>query len=123
MAVHRVERATEEIRRELAALIRELKDPRITGMLSIVNLQLTNDYSHCTVYISSLEGMEQTEKAVEGLQSASGYLKRELGKRIKIRRLPELHFVADDGIAYSANIGKIINEINAENPKEKQDED
>lgn len=112
MASRKVQRAREDVKRELSLLLRTLKDPRITGMISIVNVDLTNDLSHCTVYISSLEGMEQAQIAVEGLESAAGYLRHQIGKALELRRLPEFHFVADDGIAYSANIGRLLNDLN-----------
>ena len=61
MAQHRVGRASEDIKRELSDIMRTLKDPRLNSMLSIVNVDLTNDYSHCTVFISSLEGVEKAK--------------------------------------------------------------
>ncbi len=123
MASHKVQRATAEIQKELSDLLRTLKDPRLDGaMLSIVNVDLSNDMSHCTVYVSSLEGMEKTKEAVEGLRSAQGFIRREIGNRIRLRRLPEFHFVADDGIEYSANIGKVLDQINRKN-KGDADED
>lgn len=120
MPSHQLQRKTEDVRRELTAVMRTLKDPRINGMISIVNVDLSNDLSHCTVYISSLEGKEQAEKAVEGLTSASGYIKREIGKALDLRRLPEFHFVADDGIEYSAKIHEKLNRLTS-NIKEDDD--
>lgn len=106
------QRASEDIKRELSDIIRELKDPRVSGLLSIVRLDLANDYSQCKVYVSSLEGIESTKSSIEGLKSAGGFIRRELSLRLKIRHTPELKFVADDGIEYSANINKIIKDIN-----------
>lgn len=105
-------RATEDIRRELSDVMRSLKDPRISGLLSIVKLDLSGDYSHCTVYISSMDGMESAQRAVEGLGSAAGLVRREIGARIKLRRTPEFHFVADNGIEHSARLGAKIRELN-----------
>ena len=73
MAGYRIGRLSEDMKRELSAVMRELKDPRIHGMLSIVKLELSNDLSHCKVYISAMEGMETAKEAVEGLKSASGF--------------------------------------------------
>ena len=106
MASFRTARAEEDVRRELTDIMRGLKDPRITGLLSIVKLELAGDYSHCRVYISSLEGLEATRNAVKGLMSASGYVRREIGMRLKLRRSPEFHFLADNGIEISAEINK-----------------
>lgn len=120
MASHSQLRAEENVRRELSAIIPELKDPRITGMISIVDLKLSPDFSHCTVYISSLEGLEHAKEAVEGLESAAGYIRRQVSSRLDLRRIPAFHFIADDGIAYSANIGKIMQDLKKEEQKKNQ---
>lgn len=112
MAGYKVGRLTEDFKRELSVILRELKDPRVHGMLSIVKLELSNDLSHCKVYISAMEGMETAKEAVEGLKSASGFIKRELCARIKVRRCPDLHFVADDSIEHSAQLNKLIEDLN-----------
>ncbi len=112
MAGHRIGRLSEDMKRELSAVMRELKDPRVHGMLSIVKLELSNDLSHCKVYISAMEGMETAREAVKGLQSASGFIKNKICARIRMRRCPELHFVADDSIEHSAQLSKMIEELN-----------
>lgn len=123
MASYKTNRAEEDIKRELTDIMRGLKDPRLDGaMLSIVGIHLTNDYSYCTVYISSLEGIEKTKEAVKGLESASGYIRREIGQRVKIRKLPQFTFVADDGIEYSSNLNKLMHELNHK-PEGETDED
>ncbi len=104
-------RAAEDVRRELSELMRSLKDPRITGLLSIVKLELARDFSHCTVYLSSMDGLAGAKSAVEGLRSAQGFLRRELGARLRLRRTPELHFVPDNGIEYSARLGQKLREL------------
>lgn len=106
MPSFRTARAEEDVRRELTDIFRGLKDPRITGLLSIVKIELAGDYSHCKVYISSLEGLEAAQGAVKGLVSAAGYVRREIGLRLKLRRSPEFHFIADNGIERSAEINK-----------------
>ncbi|MDR2909100.1 MAG: 30S ribosome-binding factor RbfA [Oscillospiraceae bacterium] len=106
MASYKNARAAEDVRRELSDIIRGLKDPRITGMLSIVGLELSGDYSHCKVYISSMEGLPAAREAVRGLVSASGLIRREIGKRLTLRKTPEFHFEADGGIEHSASLGK-----------------
>ena len=108
-------RTTEDIRRELSAIQRELKDPREQGMLlSIVRVEVTNDLSYCTVYVSAMEGMETAENAVKGLKSAAGYVRRELGNRLKLRHVPEMIFKATDSIEYSANISRILHDLENE---------
>ncbi|WRS27133.1 30S ribosome-binding factor RbfA [Oscillospiraceae bacterium MB08-C2-2] len=111
MASHRTQRTTEDIRRELADIMRSIKDPRVTGLLSIVKVDLSGDYSYCKVLISSMEGLEAAKKAVEGLNSAAGYVRREIGLRIRMRRSPEFQFIADNGIEYSASINKMLGDI------------
>lgn len=108
MASYKNARNTQDVKRELSDIMRTLKDPRITGMLSIVKLELSSDYSHCTAHISAMEGLEAAKNAVEGLASAQGFIRREIGARLKLRRIPEFHFVPDDGIAYSASLGEML---------------
>lgn len=111
MPSHRMGRTTEDILRELTAIFRELKDPRVQGLISIVRVEVTNDLSYCTVYISAMQGMAQAKKAVEGLKSASGHIRYELGARLKLRHVPELIFKPTDSIEYGANIAKILNDL------------
>lgn len=114
MASHRMGRTTEDIKRELTAIFRELKDPRVQGLISIVRVEVTSDLSFCTVYISAMEGMERAKQAVTGLKSASGFIRRELGARLQLRHVPELVFKATDSIEYSANISKLLNDLRSE---------
>ena len=115
MPSHRMGRTTEDIRRELTAIFRELKDPRVQqGLISIVRVEVTNDLSHSTVYVSAMQGLEQANTAVAGLKSASGFIRRELGRRLKLRHVPELHFLATNSIEYSANISKILNDLRSD---------
>lgn len=123
MASHKIERVTEDIRRELTAIFRELKDPRVNkAFLSIVRVEVTNDLSYCTVYVSAIEGMDRAKEAVKGLKSASGYIRRELGHRLKLRHVPELIFNATDSIEYSANISRILNSLDIKESEEEPDE-
>lgn len=111
MAVSKIARLTEDVRRELTDIFRSLKDPRITGLISIVKVDLSNDQSHCKVYISSLDGFEAAKGAVIGLSSAAGYIRREINIRLKMRRSPEFKFIADDSIEHSADISKKLLEV------------
>lgn len=113
MPSHRMGRTTEDIRRELTAIFRELKDPRVQGLISIVRVDVSSDLSYCTVYISAMEGIDHAKQAIVGLKSASGYIRRELGQRLRLRHVPEMHFKATDSIEYSANISRILNDLPA----------
>jgi len=111
MASHRMGRTTEDIKRELTAIFRELKDPRVQGLISIVRVDVTSDLSYCTVFVSAMVGMERAQKAVTGLKSASGFIRHELGARLQLRHVPELTFKATDSIEYSANISRMLNDL------------
>lgn len=111
-------RATSDIKRELSDLLRELKDPRVSKLLSIVKVDLSSDLSYATVYVSAIEGYDKTVESVKGLKSAAGYIRRELGLRLKLRKTPELRFVADDSIEHSAHIARIIDSFAEENDNE-----
>lgn len=106
----RKDRVAEQIRRELADLIRtELKDPRV-GMISITDVEVTADYAHAKVFFSTLAGSEHLGDVMTGLQKASGFLRRELGKRISIHMTPQLHFVFDQSLERGADLSKLIQE-------------
>lgn len=119
----RVNRTGEDVKRELTDIIRHLKDPRITSILTIVKTELSNDLSHCKVYVSSLDGLEQAKEAVKGLRSANGYIKHEMNSRLKMRRIPDFHFIADDSTAYGADIARILNGLNIHKDDEIKPED
>jgi ribosome-binding factor A len=110
-------RVAEQIRRELAELIRlEVKDPRV-GFISLTDVEITPDYAHAKVFFTSMQGAEDVESVLTGLRRASGFLRRELGRRVRIHTTPELHFVYDrsveEGTRLSALIDKAIAEDNA----------
>ena len=114
MASFKIGRLSDDIKRELSLLIRELKDPRISKMLSIIRCEVSGDLSHCKVNVSALEGEAATKESIKGLNSASGFLRRELGNRLHLRKCPELHFIPDGSIAYSAKINHILQELDLE---------
>lgn len=123
MASHKISRTTEDIKRELTAILRDVKDPRVQGsFISVIRVELTNDLSYCTVYISALEGMDKAREALKGLKSASGFIRRELGMRLSIRHVPSLIFKATDSIEYSANISKILHDLDIKREDENSDE-
>ena len=104
-------RATSDIQRELCDLLREVKDPRVSKLLSVVKVDLSADLSYATVYVSAIEGYDKTVESVKGLKNAAGFLRRELGLRLKLRKTPELRFVADDSIEHSAHIARILDSL------------
>ena len=84
-----------------------LKDPKI-GFITITDAKVTNDLSYCSVYISSMYGMEKSKEAAKALKNAAGYIRKELGHRLKLRHVPAPLFYATDSIEYSANINKLL---------------
>ena len=114
MAGYRSDRSSEDIRRELTAILRTVKDPRVSGLISIVRVDVAGDMGSAKVYVSSMDGLESAKQAVKGLTSAAGYMRRELGRSLRLRQVPELRFVADDSIEYSAGIAKMLNDLEAE---------
>ena len=106
------DRVAEQVRRDLADLIRtELKDPRV-GMISLTAVELTPDYAHAKVFFATLND-DHLEEIERGLKRAAGFLRRELGRRIHIHTLPELHFVYDNSIERGASMSQLIDQANA----------
>ena len=113
MASYRLGRINEDIQRELSALLRTVKDPRVSEhLLSIVRVETASDLSSCKVYISSLDHGEEKDIR-RGLRSAAGYLRRELSRALNLRHTPELLFILDNSIDEGARIIKLMNELEA----------
>ena len=115
MASNRIGRINEEIQRELSALIPAVKDPRVSGMISVTAVETTPDLRYAKAYISVLD-KENGERVLKGLRSASGWLRRELGSALKLRYTPELVFQLDDSIHKEAHILELLRSV--EGPKE-----
>ena len=114
MAGFKINRITSDIKITLSELLRDVKDPRVSKLLSVVKVDVSGDLSYATVYVSAIEGTEKTVESVKALKGAAGYLRRELGAKMKLRKVPELKFVADDSIKASANISRIIDSFTTE---------
>lgn len=114
MAKGRINKINEEVLRELAKVIRELKDVRIPMLTSVVAVEVTNDLSYAKAYISVFGDEETQKKALEGLKSAQGFVRREIGQRLNLRHTPEFIFVLDHSIEYGSKINQIIGELNKE---------
>lgn len=108
MSFDRTDRISEEVRRELDGIMRnELNDPRIAGTYSIVRCEVTRDLRYCKVRVSVLE--EDLRKGfMQAIKSASGFLRRELGRRVELRYVPELLFELDTNIEYAAHIDELL---------------
>ena len=109
-----------EVQRELSEIIRSgIKDPRIHPMTSVVAVEVTPDLKYCKAYISVLGDEEAAKATVEGLRSASSYVRRELARRVNLRNTPEIKFILDQSIVYGVNMSKLIDEVT----KDLHDED
>ena len=109
-----------EVQRELSEIIRSgIKDPRIHPMTSVVAVEVTPDLKYCKAYISVLGDEEAAKATVEGLRSASSYVRRERARRVNLRNTPEIKFILDQSIEYGVNMSKLIDEVT----KDLHDED
>lgn len=107
----RGERVAEQIRRDLAELLRQVKDPRVAHLLPLVtvtDIELTPDYAHAKVFYTSLAEASRAEDIARGLAKAAGFLRRELGRRLHIHQIPELHFVFDASVERGSHLSQLI---------------
>ena len=107
MPSNRINRINDEIQRELADQLRNLKDPRVSGMVSVTRVDTTNDLRYAKVYVSALDKTQEKD-VLKGLKSASGFLRRELGRALQLRYTPELQFIGDDSIQHGAHILELL---------------
>ena len=109
MANFNIKRLSEDIKREISAAVSGVKDPRVSkNFVTVTHCELTNDMSYCKVHVACLGGEGRTDKAVEGMTAASGYFKKAIASRIRMRKMPELIFLPDNSLEYSAHIEEII---------------
>ncbi len=101
-----------EVQRELSEIIRrEIKDPRIHPMTSVVAVEVTPDLKICKAYISVLGDEEAAQATIQGLKSGEGYIRRELARRVNLRNTPELTFILDQSIEYGVHMTRLIDEV------------
>ena len=107
-------RINSEVLKELSRIIsREIKDPRIAPMTSVVSVEVAPDLKTCKAYISVLGDEEAGKATIEGLRSAASFVRRELAHRVNLRNTPEIKFILDQSIEYGVSMSKKIDEINA----------
>lgn len=116
MGFDRTDRVSEEIKRELVPIIRSLKDPRIPEFTSVISVDVTKDFKYAKVYVSVMGG--DKDDAIKGLNSAKGFVRREIGKKLMIRYTPEFTFVLDTSIEYGAHIAQVLSDIDKKNKGE-----
>jgi len=113
MSYQRARRVAEEIKKEISDIIMtEIKDPRITGLISVTSVRVSDDIRHAKVFVS-IYGCDETEKeeTFATLKNASGYVRREIGNRIRLRYTPEIMFLLDESIEHGINISKLLKEV------------
>ena len=117
MASNRMGRINEEIQRELASLIPTVKDPRVSGMISVTAVDTTPDLKYAKIYISVLDKSD-CQQVLKGLKSAAGYLRRELGHALNLRYTPELVFERDDSIDIGAHVLELLRSVEEKENKD-----
>ena len=119
----RANRVGEQMKKELTEIIgRKLKDPRI-GFVTVTDVRVTGDLQQATVYISVLGNQEQKENTLIGLAKASGFIRSEIGKRIRLRITPEISFEWDESLEYGQRIETLIHQIHSEEDDKKNEEE
>lgn len=112
MPGHKNERTAEDIRREIISILQEIKDPRVTGkLLTVVRVSVSGDCSYAKVFISNMDGIAGAEEACKALNHAQGFVRSELGRRLHIRKAPELKFIADDSVQQGIDMFKKLNDL------------
>ncbi|HEY8346326.1 MAG TPA: 30S ribosome-binding factor RbfA [Symbiobacteriaceae bacterium] len=117
----RVARVAEQMRAELAELIRNMKDPRV-GFVSVVQVQVSNDLRHAKVYVSVLGDDQAKKETMKALQGATGHLRSELAHLIRLRYVPELHFVLDESIEHGSRVAQLLAEVQREEARRKAEQ-
>ncbi len=108
----RIDRISEEVRREMSDIIQnEIKDPRLPDIVSVTSVRVTKDLKRAKVFISVLGTVEEKQEAIKALQHAAGFIRREIGHRVRIRTTPELHFELDDSIEQGIHISRLIQDV------------
>lgn len=122
MGFHRANRIAEEIKREVASLLQgQLKDPRI-GFITLTSVEVSNDLSHAKIFVSTMASEEEREKALLALNKAQGFIRNELGKRLRLRYTPELSFKFDTSIEHGAKILELLTQVQAEQTGERNED-
>lgn len=107
----RLNRINEELKKELSSILAyELKNPNITGMLSVTKVKITPDFKYAKVYVSILNSKD-VDKTMEGLKESAGFIRSRIAKEINLRITPELVFEVDDSLEYGARIDSILNDL------------
>jgi len=120
----RINRISEEVKKVVSDIItNDLKDPRISPMTTLTYVEVTRDLRYAKIYVSVLGDECEKKETIEGLENAKGFIRREIGNRINLRYVPEPIFNLDDSIEKSIYISKLIDKVNREDEKNRQNDD
>lgn len=115
MSENRVRRVAEQIKKDVSQIIgAQVKDPRVAGITSVTEVQLTRDLRYASVYVSIYGSDLEKEETLHALTKASGYIRSEIGRRIRLRYVPEINFFLDNSIEYGVHIEKVIKSLKEE---------
>ena len=118
--MERTDRIEEEIKKVVGSLIDNgIKDPRVNGLISVTKVDVSKDMKYCKIYVSMI-GTKDVEEAMEGLNSAKGVVRKEIGDRIRTFNTPEVKFIYDDSMEYGQHIDKIISSLNIQHDDEEE---
>jgi ribosome-binding factor A len=117
---HRIERVSSLMRQEISGLLqRQVKDPRISKFVAVTEVSISADLKYAKVFVSCMGDEEEKKAMLKGLGAASNFLRGQLAKRLRLRRIPELNFEWDDSIERGDHLLQLIDKISAEHPPEK----
>ncbi len=124
MATFRADRRNEEVKKTISEVIREMKDPRISPMTALTEVEVTKDLKYAKVKVSVYDEDEKKRiSSVEALNHAAGFISHELGARMRIRAVPSIKFTLDNSISYSVRISEILNELHKADGNEAKTQD
>ncbi len=115
MSENRIRRVAEQMKKDLSQIInKEIKDPRVSAMTSITDVQLSKDLRYASIYVSIFGTDSEKEETLQTLIRASGFIRSEIGRRIRLRYIPEVNFYLDNSIEYGAHIEKVLKSLKKE---------
>jgi len=121
MSENRVRRVAEQIKKDISRIIRnEIKDPRVASLTSVTEVQLTRDLRYASVYVSIYGSAAEKEETLQTLIRASGFIRAEVGKVVRLRYTPEINFFLDNSMEYGAHIDKVLKTLKSEESGENE---
>ncbi len=119
MSENRVRRVAEQVKKDVSQIIgNEMKDPRLAGITSVTDVQLSRDLRYASIYVSIFGSDQEKEETLQTLIKATGFIRTEIGKRIRLRYTPEINFFLDNSIEYGAHIERVIKSLKEDEKSE-----